>query len=129
MFLLLQENPNKDNKICPLPSSSWSQQHFQDWFYVLRNNSDLSKLEWTLLLFSFNYISGLTNSCKFFSIPISGMLPFHIRFGTLKTNIIGLTSYFLNITLKRAQFTSFSYLHMYESMVWQPTQNLQSSFY
>ena len=57
------------------------------------------------------------------------MLPFHIRFGTLKTNLIGLISYFLNITLKQAQFTSFSYLHMYEWMVWQPTENLQSSFY
>ena len=45
---------NDDNEICPLLSYSCFQQHFHDWFYVLRYNSDLSKLEWTLLLVNFS---------------------------------------------------------------------------
>ena len=45
---------NNENKISSLPSSSCFQQHFHDWFYVLRYNSDMVKLEWTLLLFNFN---------------------------------------------------------------------------
>ena len=46
------------------------------------------------------------------------MLPFHIRFGTLKTNLIGLTSYFLNITLKRASTVCllFSSSHVFANL-------------
>ena len=33
-------------------------------------NSDLSKLEWTLLLFNFNYIRDLTKTRKLFYIPV-----------------------------------------------------------
>ena len=54
-FCYYRKHPNNDNKICPLPSSSCFQQHFHDWFNVLRHNSDLPKLEWSLLLFNFNW--------------------------------------------------------------------------
>ena len=71
MFMFYRKHPNNDNKICPLPSSSCFQQHFHDWFCVFRYNSDLSKLEWTLLLFNFNYICDLTNGRNLFSIPVA----------------------------------------------------------
>ena len=45
--------------------------HFHDWFYVLRYISDLSKLEWTLLLINFNYICDLANRRKLFPIPVA----------------------------------------------------------
>ena len=114
-FWYYRKHSNNDNKVCLLPSSSWFQQHFHDWFYVLRYNSDLSKLEWILLLFNFNYIHDLTNRRKLFSIPVAEYTTFHIRFRTLKTNIISLISNFpkYSITLKQTQFASFSYLRIY----------------
>ena len=65
-FCYYRNYPNNDNKICQLPYFSCFQHHFHDWFYVLRYNSDLSKLEWILLLLNFNYIVDLTNRHKFF---------------------------------------------------------------
>ena len=85
---------NKANKICPLPSFTCFQWHFHDWFYVLRHNSDLSKLKLTLLLFNFNYICDLTNRCKLFSIPVSEYASFSHQARTLKTNLLGLISNF-----------------------------------
>ena len=61
------------------------QEHFHDWFYVLRYNSDLLKLEWTLLLFNFNYICDLAIDANCFPFELLNMLPFHTRLGrTLK---------------------------------------------
>ena len=85
---------NNDNKIFPPPSSSCFRQHFHDWLYVLRYNSDLSKLEWTLLLFHFNYIRDLTNGRKLFSIPFVEYASFSHQTRTLKTNPLGLKSIF-----------------------------------
>ena len=68
-FRYYRKHPSNDNKTCLVPSSSCFQQDFHDWFYVFRYNSDLSKFEWTLVLFSFNYIRDLTNTRKLFSIP------------------------------------------------------------
>ena len=81
-------------------------------------NSDLSKLEWTSLLFNFNYIRDLTKTRKLFSIPVADYASFSHQARTFKTNLLGLISNFsripfLNITSKQAQFVSFSYLHMY----------------
>ena len=87
-FCYYRKHSNNDNKIWPLPSSSCFQQHFHDWFYVLRYNSDLQKLEWTLLLFSFNYIRDLTNRCKLFSIPVAEYPSFSHQARTLKTNLL-----------------------------------------
>ena len=101
--------PINDNKICPQSSSTCFQKHFHDWFSVLRYNSGLSKLKWTLLLFNFKYIRDLTNRRKLFSIPVAGYVSFP-RGRTFKTNLLCLIS---NITFKKAQFASFSYLHMY----------------
>ena len=71
-----RKHPINGSKIYPLPSSSCFQQHSHDWFYILRYNSDLSKLEWTQLLFKFNYIRDLTNCSPFQSL---NTLLFHIR--------------------------------------------------
>ena len=51
---------------------------------------------------------------KIFSfISVAGYTSFSHQARRLKINLLGLISNFLNITLKQAQFTSFSYLHMY----------------
>ena len=71
-----RKHPINGSKIYPLPSSSCFQQHSHNWFYILRYNSDLSKLEWTQLLFKFNYIRDLTNCSPFQSL---NTLLFHIR--------------------------------------------------
>ena len=94
IFLLLQETPNNDNKICPLRSFSCSQQQFQYWFYVLRYNSNLLKLERTLIFFNFNYICDLANRPKLFSISVAGYTSFSHQARTLKTNPLGLISSF-----------------------------------
>ena len=93
-FCYYRKYLNKDSKICPLRSSSFSQQHFHDWFYVLRYNSDRSKLEWTLLLFSFNYIRDLTNTRKLFSILVAEHASFSHQGRTVKSNLLGLISTF-----------------------------------
>ena len=90
-FCYYRKHPSKDNKVCPRPCSSCFQQHFQNWFYVPRYNSDLPKLEWTLLLFNFKYIRDLTNIRKLFSIPVAGYASFPKARG-LKTNLLGLIS-------------------------------------
>ena len=71
-----------------------------DWFHVLRYNSDLSKLEWTLLLFNFNYIPNLINRRKLFSIPIAEYVSFSYQVRMLKTNLLGLISSFCKYYLK-----------------------------
>ena len=91
---------NNDNKICPLPSSSYFQQHFHKRSYVLRYNSDLPKLEWTLLLFNFNYNCDMTNRRKLFSIPVSEYASFSHQARTLKTNLLGLISIFSKYCFK-----------------------------
>ena len=87
-------NDNNDNKACPLPSSSCFQQHFHDWFSVLRYNSDLSKLEWTPLLFNFNCFCDLTNRRKIFSIPVAEFTSFSHQARALITNLLGFISTF-----------------------------------
>ena len=108
-FCYYRKHHNNDNKICPLPSFSCFQQHFHDWFCVLWYNSDLSKLEWALLTFKFNYIHDLTNrrSSPFQSL---NMLLFHIRPERLKLIYLVWYQIFLNTTLKQAQLASFSFL-------------------
>ena len=66
--------------------------HLHEWFHVLRYNSDLSKLEWTLQLFSFNYIRDLTINCKLFSVPVADYASFLHHDRTNKTNLLGLIS-------------------------------------
>ena len=66
-----RKHPNNNNKICPIPSSACYQQHFHDWFPVLRYNSDLVKLEWTPLLLNFISIRDLSNGRKLFSIAVA----------------------------------------------------------
>ena len=88
------KHPNNNNKICPLPSTTCFQQHFHDWFYVLSCKSDLSKLEWTILLFNSNYIRHLTNRRKLFAIPVAEYASCSHQVRTLKTNPLGLISSF-----------------------------------
>ena len=82
-FCYYKKHPNNDYKICPLPSTCF-QQHFHDWFSILRYSSYLPKLKWTLLLYNFNYIHNLTNRCKLFSILVAKYAFFRIRLGCLK---------------------------------------------
>ena len=89
-FCYYKKHPNNDNKICPLPPSPCFQQSFHDWFYVLMYNSDLSKLEWTLLIFNFNFIRDLTNRHRLFSIPVAEYASFSYQVRTLRTNLLGL---------------------------------------
>ena len=95
VFVITGNILNNDNKTCPLPSSACFHQQFHDWFSALRYNLDLSKFEWTLLLFNFSTASVIwqigANCSPFQSLS---MLPFHIRFRTLKTNLLGLISNF-----------------------------------
>ena len=100
-FCYYRKHPNNDNKICLLPSSScFQQQHFHDRLYLLGYNSDLSKLEWTLLLFNFNYICDLTNRRRLFSIPVAEYSRFSHKASTLKTNLLGLISNFAKYYFK-----------------------------
>ena len=112
-FRYYRKHPNNDNNICSLLSSSCFQQHFHEWFYVLRYNSNLSKPEWTLLLFNFNCIRDLTNRCKLFYIPIAEYVSFSHQANTLKANLLGLISifpkYYFN-TGKIFLFFLFSFL-------------------
>ena len=64
------------------------QQQFHDWFSVLRYNTDLAKLEWTLLLFNFNEIRDLANRRKLFSITGAGYASFSNQTRTFKTNLL-----------------------------------------
>ena len=106
-------------KIFPLPSSSCFQQHFHDWFYVLRCNSDLLKLEWTLLLFNFNYIRALTNRRKLFSIPVAEYASFSHQARTLKTNLLGLISNFSKYYFKTGTICSFlMFTCIYQFRIW-----------
>ena len=112
-FSYYRKHPNSDKKIFPLPSSSCFQQHFHDWFYVLRCNSDLSKLEWTILLFNFNYIRDLTNRRKLFSIPVAEYASFSHQARVFKTNLLSLISNFSKYYFKTGTICPFSYIHMY----------------
>ena len=89
-FCYYRKHHNDDNKIYPVSCSSCFQQYFRDCFCVLRYISDLSKLEWTLLLFNSKYIRDFTNRRKL-SIPVAGYASFS-KARTLKTNLLGLTS-------------------------------------
>ena len=92
-YIILKKHPNNDNKIYPLPSSSCFQRYFYDWLYVLGYNSDLSKLEWTLLLFNFNHFNHF-NNCS------SRWVWFSQQAKTLKTNLLGLISNFIKYCFK-----------------------------
>ena len=85
-----RKHPNNNSMICLLQSCSCCQQHFHDWFCVLRSNSDLLKLEWTLLLFDFNYICDLTYRSRLCSIPVAEHASFSHQARMLKTNLLGL---------------------------------------
>ena len=93
-FCYYRKHPINNNKICLLPSSPCFQEHFHDWFYVLRYNSDLSKLEWRILLFNFSYILDLKNRHKLFFILVAEYASFSYQATTLKTNLLGLISTF-----------------------------------
>ena len=49
------------------------------------------------ILFNFNYIRDVTNRHKLFSIPVAEYAPFHIRFRTLKVNLLSLIFLFLSL--------------------------------
>ena len=76
-------------KFCQLPSSSPFQQHSW-WFYGLRCNSVLLKLEWILLLFNLNYIRNLASRHKLFFIPVDEYASFLHQASMLKFNLLGL---------------------------------------
>ena len=103
-----REHPNSNNKICLLPSSSCFQQHSHDWFYVLKYNLDLLKLEWTQLLFNFYYVRDLTN--RHISIPVAEYASFSHQYRTLKTNLLGLIS-----TLSKCYFKTGKIFHLFLS--------------
>ena len=92
-FCYYRKYSNNDNKICLLISFCF-QQHFHDKFYVPRYNTDLSKLEWTLLLFNFNYICGLKNKLKLFSILVAEYASFWHQARPFKSYLLGLISNF-----------------------------------
>ena len=73
-------------------------QHFHEWFYVFSYNSNLMKLEWTLLLLNFNYIRDLTNRCRF---PAAEYAFLSDQIRTLKTHLLNLKSYFSIYYLKK----------------------------
>ena len=111
------KNPFNENEIWPLPPSSCFQQHFHDWFYVLRCNSDLDKLEWILLLFNFNYIRHLTNIHKLFSIPVAEYTSFSHQARTLKTNLLGFISNFSKYCFKiETIYFLFSSSHIFTAL-------------
>ena len=89
-FCYYRKHPNSDNKIFLLPPSSCFQQHFHDWFVVLRYNSDLLAPEWKVVLFNSNYICDLANRRKLFSIPFAEYASFSYQTRTLKTYLPGL---------------------------------------
>ena len=95
-FCYYRKHPNNDNKIFPLPSSSCFQQHFHDWFYVLRWNSDLWKLVWTLLLSNSttSVIWHIDANCFPFQLLKVPVTSFSHQARTLKTNLLGLISNF-----------------------------------
>ena len=88
-FCYCRKHPNIGNNICHYHFLLAS--HFHDWFYVLRYNSDLSKLEWTLISTT-SVIWQIDTNCSPFQLL--NMSSFHIRFRTLKTNLLGLMSNF-----------------------------------
>ena len=98
-FCYYRKYPNNDNKICSQSFSFCFQQHFHDWFYALRWNPDLSKLEWALVLFNFNYIRDLTNRCKLFSIPATEYASFSHQARRL-LNLLDLISNFSKYDFK-----------------------------
>ena len=81
-FIYYRKHPNNDNMICRLPSSACFQQHCHEWSFisalpsVLRNKSDLPRLEWRLFSFNFGKICNLTNRHKLFSIPVAQYVSF-----------------------------------------------------
>ena len=93
MFWYYKKHPYDGNKICRLPSSCF-QHHLHDWFYVLRNMSYLSRLEWTLPVFNFDYIRDLTHRCKSFPFSVAEYASFSHQGRTPKTNLQGLISNF-----------------------------------
>ena len=74
--------------ICPLWSSACFQHHFQNWFSVLRWNSDRVKLEWISLLFNFTWMHNLSNRDKLFSSPVAKYASFSHQVKTLKTDLL-----------------------------------------
>ena len=81
--------------------------------YILRYNLYLSKLEWTRLLFKFNYIRGSTKRRKLFSIPVAEYVTFSHQNRTLKTNLLGLISNISKYFLKTGTICLLSYFHIY----------------
>ena len=81
-FFYYRKDPTNNNKICQLPSSACFQQHFNDWFSVLRYNLDLAKLKWAPL--SFNLAMIFQTDANYSPILSLNMLSFHIRQDCLK---------------------------------------------
>ena len=110
-----------DDKICPLPSCSCFQQHFHNWFYVFRYNSDLSKLEFTLILFKLNCIRDLTNRRKLFSIPVAEYTCFSHQVRTLRTNLLGLIS-----NVSKCKIEKIFWKYKPNIIVWCPENNCRA---
>ena len=90
-----RKHPNNDNKICQLPSSSCSEQHFHNWFYVLIYVQ--FKIEWILILFNFNCIRDLTNRLRLFFILVTEYASFSCQAETIKLDLIwNFSKYYFN---------------------------------
>ena len=88
------------------------------WFYVLRYNSDMSKFEWTLLLFNFNYICDLTNRRRLICIPVAKYVSF-LQIVRLKTNIRVLISKFSKYYFKTDNLPPFLiFTCIYRFRIW-----------
>ena len=90
-----RKHPNNDNKICQLPSSSCSEQHFHNWLYVLIYVQ--FKIEWILILFNFNCIRDLTNRRRLFFILVTEYASFSCQAETIKLDLIwNFSKYYFN---------------------------------
>ena len=74
--------------ISPLPSSTFFQQHFQDWFSVPRYNSDIT-------IIKLNKIRNFSNRHKSFSIPVVEYAFFSHEARTLKTDLLQFNTKYL----------------------------------
>ena len=86
--------PNNDYEIWLLSSSACFKQHFKDWFSVLQYNSDLTKLEWTPLLFNLTKSVIFQIDVNHFPFLMLNMLPFHIRLEHFKVTCNSLIFFF-----------------------------------
>ena len=86
-FCYYKKYHNNDDKFFLLRSSACFQQHFHDWFSVLKYNSNLVILKWTPLLFNFKEFCDMSNRHKLFSIQVAAYASFSYWAWTPKTDL------------------------------------------